>query len=390
MKKIIFTHGFIMLMCIICLTSCSQFSGIPEEIKRYVFEKSQFAQPLTLKYLPPGDHPNQKEEIVRQWKQSQNAMLLPPIFYGGKEVNIDKNILNFLIKNNYAKTDKMTLTVRNEPTNFSFLYYTRELEPYIQRRSGQSGFEIILAQRKLKSIGHTNSYTANIYGANVKVWAFTFVYTLENKLPGLPKVMKEFEGKAKAHLDPDDGKWKVEGVSLSDRGDAEYLDMLTQKLMVDSQRMQKSLKVSNLSYQYGSGSISFIFNLEGGVPPYKYNWPTINGVPINNLLYPYRAARGGYNAPLYRINFQDVKDGSGAITIAMEDEFMGFGWPPDITFPLKIILRLADASSPPKVATLETTVPSGQRLSPEWRNEILGFDNWIEKDGKRMSSGKGR
>lgn len=378
------TLASIIFLCGIYVIACGRLVGIPEEIKKYVFERSAFSKPITLN-LPPGDSPNQKNDIIKLWKESQNATLMPLIFYGGKSLNIDKNIMNFLAKNNYAKTETMTLNVRNSPTQFIFLYYFNKITPYL-KKSDQSGVEIILAKRKLKSIGHTNNYIANMLGINVKVCAFTFTYFMENKLPGLPKLNKEFEGKAKAYLDPDDGKWKMENVALSDRGEQEYLSLLTHELIIDSRKMQQNFKAFNFSYQYGQGSVSLIFNIEGGVPPYKYGWPAINGILANNLLSAYRVARQGYNGPLYRIDFQDVKEGSGAITIAMDDEFQGFGWPPDLSFPLNIKIKVVDASSPPKVATLETVIDSGPRVSAAWRNKILDFDYWIEKHGQKMSA----
>jgi len=289
-----------------------------------------------------------------------------------------------LAKNHYAKKETMTLNIRNTPTQFTFIYYLNNIKPYIIK-SDQSGVEIIFAKRKLKNIVHRNNYIANVLGVNVRVCVFTFTYFLENQLPGLPKLNKQFEGKAKGHLDPDDGRWKVESVALSDRGEQEYLSLLTHEFTSDSLKLQQNLKASNLSYQYGKGSVSLIFNIEGGVPPYKYEWPTINGIPANNLLSAYRLASQGFNSNLYRFDFQDVNEGSGSITIAMDDEFQGFGWPPDFSFPLNIRIKIIDSSSPSKAATLTTVINSGPRVSPAWRNEILGFDYWIEKHGQRMS-----
>ena len=85
--------------------------------------------------------------------------------------------------------------------------------------------EIVLAVRKLKSIDFINEFERTV-PTKVKVFALTFTYLLEERLPGLPRINRTFQGKASVYLDPYDGKWKLENLFLEDNGGNEYLKLM--------------------------------------------------------------------------------------------------------------------------------------------------------------------
>jgi hypothetical protein len=155
-------------------------TGLPPEIKTIVFEESEFAEPITVK-LADGI------------------------------VVVNENLHNFLIKMGYA----VSRTSDKWPSK---LYYTEAIEPHILSGSPGSSFTLLLARRKLRRIGFTNQYEE----WDAKFYAVNFTYTLEEVLPGLPDIRKEFEGKAILWWDPSEGAWTLYTMKLEDLGFLEY------------------------------------------------------------------------------------------------------------------------------------------------------------------------
>ena len=96
-----------------------------------------------------------------------------------------------------------------------------ELEKLIPRSAtGLWANAIPAAKRKLKTIDYHNRYKANPLGMGEReMFAITFSYTLESIVQGLPSPPTIFKGKATAQLDPEDGEWKLEKLTLSDEGE---------------------------------------------------------------------------------------------------------------------------------------------------------------------------
>jgi hypothetical protein len=150
--------------------------------------------------------------------------LAPIIFNKGFE-NIDKQLLTYLVKDGFARIKTATLQSQYfSGSQHRFLFY----EDKVKRFPGvtqiaDGSFVVKIGSRVLKSITYANQYEAAPLGIRVKFYALTFAYTLQGALLGLPPINDTFEGKAKAYLDPDDGKWKLDQLNLGDRGSAEYL-----------------------------------------------------------------------------------------------------------------------------------------------------------------------
>ena len=117
---------------------------------------------------------------------------------------------------------------------------TPKLIPYILspkniKERQQQLCKALLAIRELKSIDFKNEYVKG----ERKIYAVTFTYTIKDKAPfyeelynyqlkmekenkifwlrhgfHLPSLDKVYKGKAKAYLDPDDGLWKLEQLTL--------------------------------------------------------------------------------------------------------------------------------------------------------------------------------
>ena len=160
-------------------------TGLPRDIERIIFEESRFAEPVT-------------------------------VLGGG----FNKALHNFLLENGYAET----ITVREGYGGyfeFERLFYTEALKPYILSGTYTSElWKVLLATRKLKRISFTNQYTQ--FGE--KFYAVKFTYTLDEVLPGLSDIKKEFEGKAELYWDPSEGTWTLQHVQLEDRGYSEYFE----------------------------------------------------------------------------------------------------------------------------------------------------------------------
>ncbi len=232
---------FIVILGSFGVSAITEASDIPKQIRDLVFINSKFSTPIT-KIIPYEDEPGMAEKIKRGEEESKSGKV---VFYklalwnllrSGAVVRggpgIDRAWLNFLIKNDYVRIEKVFI--------FELLHYNDKIIPYILRkfyihRIPFDSAEILLASRKLKTIDYTNQYEGTLLtlpgtGAKTQFYALTFSYTFEGKFSGLPNVNKIYKGKAKAVLDPDDGQWKLWGdIELEDSGSSEYSKLIEQQ-----------------------------------------------------------------------------------------------------------------------------------------------------------------
>ena len=178
-------------------TPSPRATELPREIERIIFEESEFAEPITWDLSP------------------------------GVSATVHEGLCNFLVKNGYAQITRVIEYTRGglPLPEMPVLFCTEAIKPYILSGSCEpdSYFTLLLARRKLKGIGFTNEYEQ----LSEKFYAVNFTYTLEEALPGLPDIEKEFEGKAVLYWDPSRGTWTLPlGLELEDGGYLEYRTLL--------------------------------------------------------------------------------------------------------------------------------------------------------------------
>ena len=197
-----------------------------EPVKKLIFEMSEFGKPLSLK-LPCPDAPDARERDIKFWEKAK----LPPIFISSPFKHDNKGTILFLIENGFASEEKVDMGEGRWSLKRSYLYYTDKIQPFIIRGSHRyddckqqpitSGFEVLLAVRSLKSIDYIKKYQSPSIDYR-DLCDIAFTYTLNAKLPGLPKVDKEYKGRAKLFLR--DGVWRIASLSLTDSKDEkEYI-----------------------------------------------------------------------------------------------------------------------------------------------------------------------
>jgi hypothetical protein len=191
---------------------------IPDVIQKLIFENSKFTEPIIVEV--------QKEdrayyEYVKEHPVDNS--LIPQLIYTWGYQNSNKRFLSFLIQNGYATVESLERVEKGWRKTYHFLLYTGKLKNLINNPEKP---ELLVAYRSLKSIDYTNEYKADLWGIKIKFYALTFTYTSSRKIGDFPSVSTEFNGKAKAYLDPDDGKWKLDSLELNDRGEREYLDVI--------------------------------------------------------------------------------------------------------------------------------------------------------------------
>lgn len=206
--------GFASLLTVGCTSG-----AVPSEIKDLVFVKSEFPAPIVL-VLPQED----SAELLHKLRTTRFGGAGPIIQNGGFD-NIDKQLLTYLAKNGFARVETATLQSHYfSGGKYSFLFYEDKLKKFPGVTQVANGsFVVKIGSRVLKSITYTNQYEAAPLGVPVKFYALTFTYTLQGAFLGLPPINDTLEGKAKAYLNPDDGKWKLDNLNLSDNGEKEYL-----------------------------------------------------------------------------------------------------------------------------------------------------------------------
>lgn len=219
--------------------------------------------PITLQ-LQCEDDPSGKARLMKSWEERKKyeesyrrygglyEPFIPPVHISNAG-QISKPILLFLTQNGFAKVEE----IKSWNNRYQFFSYSDTIKPYIFKGTYEhgkcqttafstpffesGGFYILLGKRILKSIDYTNQYEATPGGVKIKYFALTFTYVLETaKIPGLPKVTQQFQGKARAYLDPDDGKWKLDQFSLADADASEYLTLLVKQYVEYAKKRQEA------------------------------------------------------------------------------------------------------------------------------------------------------
>lgn len=185
---------------------------LPPEVRRVLFESGRFAEPISI-VLPPEAN---TLALATYRRQLQGGGLFPLAPLG--DVNPDRDPgIGFLLRLGFLSLEN--IEARGQYT-VSYPLYAEKVQWYGQFDK-RGGVTLAVGRRKEREITYTNVYKASPLGVEVKVAAVTFSYTLEPILPLLMDT-RSFEGKARAYLDPDDGKWKLNNLELSDRGFAEF------------------------------------------------------------------------------------------------------------------------------------------------------------------------
>jgi hypothetical protein len=83
-----------------------------------------------------------------------------------------------------------------------------------------------VGKRVLDAVIYSKRYEAAPLGFPITFHALTFTYTISGELPEVGGVTRQFEGKAKAWIDPDDGKWKLDSLTLGDEGEKEFTALM--------------------------------------------------------------------------------------------------------------------------------------------------------------------
>lgn len=222
--------------------------GIPTEISKVIFEKSEFSSPITL-YLPSEDDPAQVQKLkTLSLKSPLRSGYLIPAFISNTYF-IDEEVLEVFKRHGLANIGKIKITWDGREKWYNPLSYTEAIQPYICRGDSDypHSFDIRLASRALKSIDYKNEYKSGewVWGTEVKCLAVTFSYSLKKHFPyyeelprnielgvSLPELDRIYEGKAKAFLNPGDGQWKLGSIILEDQwpGSEEFGESESKKL----------------------------------------------------------------------------------------------------------------------------------------------------------------
>ncbi len=186
---------------------------LPKPVEKAVFADSRFAQSISVP-APLVTDPR----ILEAFRRARpNSLGMSPIAPSGRIDRNDKAI-QLYCQLHWIALDSVTT---HEGITFEYAIATPEFQSL-----GAHG-SVPVARRKLKSIDYRNHYKANPLGTGERdVFAVTFSYTLDSIQPGLQPPSTVFKGKATAQLDPDDGEWKLETLTLSDQGEQEIYTAL--------------------------------------------------------------------------------------------------------------------------------------------------------------------
>ena len=250
---------------------------LPEPVERAVFADSRFAQSISVP-APLVTDPR----ILEAFRRARpNSLGMSPIAPSGRIDRNDKAI-QLYCQLHWIALDSVTT---HEGITFEYAIATPEFQSL-----GTHG-SVPVAKRKLKSIDYRNRYKANPLGTGERdVFAVTFSYALESTQLGLQPPSTVFKGKATVQLDPDDGEWKLETLTLSDQGEQEIYAALDPQAILRcatvSSQPSPSVKTAT------SGAFDSGYAISGRTVIFSYN-PSAYGFrgPVTSV-----AVAGSFNS----------------------------------------------------------------------------------------------
>ena len=227
MKRHFLVVSFLVIcLCILsqaCICQGASKSSLPDYMDNLVFQKKEFAQPVQFCF-PNEDSRADLQEI------RTTHFGFEKVFYCAAYQGIDKQLLGYLLKHEFAQVESAKVSATYGPGNTHyFLFYTDKFTRLPNLTTNRNQRCLDLAKRIVKSIDYQNTYKGSPRGIEMQFHAITFSYVLDGNLPELPKIEKTYEGKAKVYKDPDDGKWKLDNLELQDRGNQEFMSQINAK-----------------------------------------------------------------------------------------------------------------------------------------------------------------
>jgi tetratricopeptide (TPR) repeat protein len=233
------------------ITNCFA-KDIPTYINKLVFQGGRFNESIDFCF-GDQDNINVFESSCNKYVSSGGLNLQPVIVTWG--YNKNKKIISYLVSNGLAEIRKCSVYNRYKQkmkdAHF-FLFYTNKFKEIANDK-----WCINIGKRVLKSINYTNEYKGSPSGIEMTFYALTFTYRIEGNLPNLLPLNKNFEGKAKAYLDPDDGKWKLINLSLSDSGKSEFKRQIEAQFDDYKPRRDKTIS-SSQSDKYAQKGLTYL------------------------------------------------------------------------------------------------------------------------------------
>lgn len=246
---------------------------ISPEMTKLFFEESDFKNLIYIE-LPPESSLSQYQYFKNNPDIHETGIPSVRIDTEKKLDEYDQVLLNFLVKNGFAKIETLIQIKHNKSYGDKtyvqhFIFYSDAFKKRIAKDKYGVGY-FAAGKRKINSIDYKNVYEDAYMGMNRKFYAITFTYILTSEYPNLA-INKSFKGKAKAFQDPDDGTWKMEGdflnlgLSLEDKGSKEYLSVIAskyppfdfkkstndfygakEKALAEERKMQMTIKIQEL------------------------------------------------------------------------------------------------------------------------------------------------
>lgn len=187
--------------------------GLPGEVHKAVFESQQFTGPIS---IDPGQGDTQELLNIAHARRVDTGLL--STIWTTSYRNSDKRLLSYLVSHGFAKVECVTVVSRYQTTRPCFVIHADTVSALKNA-----------ARRELVSIDYTNKYKASPMGMPVTFYALTFKYRIVGTIPQAPAVDGVLEGQAKAWLDPDTGKWRLDELNLSDKGSATLVEVIARQ-----------------------------------------------------------------------------------------------------------------------------------------------------------------
>jgi len=384
-----------LVLCAIPIPKHAGAQALPEHIRTLVWSYLRFADPVTTAIL-------ESDFTVSRLQNNLWAA-------------------GYLIPQGYLRLGK-------DDTGAWRYFIEQKLRPSMTVVKGwpSNWIKIAVASRTLKKIDYVKRRTLQLpmTGEKTDAWSFTFTYLIKPLLPGLPQ-MGPLTGEATTILDPKDGKWKVVNASLSEcstinlwdqtRSTCVYDSLLTQWQQRAVTQRQDTFRVGNLrqaALTYNDGKprgLVFYFDIEGGKPPIKVDTVLFNNESIQDVFKKtfniYRVVRDSgmsrskenlFGGEIARIKEDAPGFATGSFSVWMnmiQDRPWDFGWPEEITAPLKVKAVIMDSSSPPKRESMEMEISSLPRLKVDEKRfpgpgGLGSYVYYVERSGHRYIPGQ--
>jgi hypothetical protein len=214
--------SYISICIICCFSSCN---SIPSEIKRIVFETSEFKNPISLDF-PQESSRERYQNILNNPVVVDDSFLPKATLHIRTNNELNQSHIAFLIKKGFIHVEKPLQKIIDrfgeKERQYEFIFYSDKFNLY---KKNILGNKLQIGKRVFSSLIDVASDKIIYYGTEVKMKKIAFMYKIRSTIEELKSPSENYKGIAIVIKSPTSGSWTLYALDLNDDGPYSIISM---------------------------------------------------------------------------------------------------------------------------------------------------------------------